>query len=163
MKKVLLSLCLAIASVWTAPLAVAANGYTLGGWVEIGGPDDFTYAMPNPEANFKKTCARGANGWASWMYVGQRFKVYNGANQAMGTVRVTAADWVKDYGIKGNCYYYLNGTNIKRANYYCITWPNGVTDNVGEGADAKNGVVPIDGWVIPYDSGSPYVVKECGG
>jgi hypothetical protein len=146
-----------------APAASAGSGYTLGGWVEVGGPDDFTYRMPNPEANFDKTCARGANGWAPWMRVGAKFPVYNGTGGRVGSVTITKAEWVEDYGLEGNCYYYMSGSGLRRANFYCMAAPNDHVWHIASGSEAKGRVVPAELWLINDEFETPYADRECGG
>jgi hypothetical protein len=143
--------------------AQAASSYTVGGWIELNGADDFTHEMTNPEANFEQTCGRGDNGWAPWMRVGARFPVFNGVGIRVGSVKITQADWVEDYGLKGNCYYYMSGKGLKRANFYCIGMPNDHIWEIGSSSKAKNGFVEVDLWLINDTYETPYADRECGG
>ena len=153
----------AAAAIAMAPVGSAESRFTLGGWIELSGANEFTHTMTNPEANFNKTCARGSNGWASWLRVGKQFPIFNGVGDRVGSVRITKAEWVEDYGLKGNCYYYMYGKGLKRANFYCIAMPNGYTWEIGSANKAKRGFVEVDLWLINAQWATPYKAPECRG
>lgn len=140
--------------------AVAASDARLAGWIEIWGEgSDGDHEFSNPETNFSSACSRGNNGWADWMRKGARFPILNGTGDKVGAVKVTASEWVSNYGLKGICRYFVDG-RVKQSNFYCLPAPNGYTWEIGSG---RKQFVRVDEFIMNVSWPTPYRAKTCGG